>query len=146
MRAVIQRVKNASVTVAQEEVGRIGQGLVILLGVGHGDGQPEIDYLAEKIVGLRIFADSEDRMNLSLKDIGGEALIVSQFTLYGNTRKGRRPSFMDAADPEIADRLYLAFVEKVKELGVVVKTGTFGAMMELELVNDGPVTLILESK
>ena len=127
------------------EIGAVGQGLLILLGVGRNDGPAEIEYLASKIVGLRIFEDEAGKMNQSLLDIGGQALVVSQFTLYGDCRKGRRPSFTDAAPPEPAERLYLDFVNKIRELGVVVATGQFGAMMQVRLINDGPVTLIVES-
>ena len=146
MRAVVQRVSQARVTIAGETVGQIGRGLLVLLGVTHADTPANADWLAEKIVGLRIFADADDKMNLGVADVGGEMLIVSQFTLYGDCSKGRRPSFIDAAPPEIAIPLYERFINAVKAQGVRVATGRFGAMMEVELVNDGPVTLIVDSK
>ena len=145
MRAVVQRVSEAGVTVDGEEVGAIGQGFLILLGVGKGDTSKDAEYLANKIVGLRVFEDEGGKMNLSLADVGGQALIVSQFTLWGDCRKGRRPSFTEAAAPDIAEKLYLEFVEKVASQGIVTATGRFAAMMKVHLVNDGPVTLILES-
>ena len=144
MRAVLQRVSQARVTVAGEEIGRIGRGLVVLLGVAPTDTTEHARWLAEKIVGLRIFADAEGKMNLSVGDVNGEALIVSQFTLYGDCAKGRRPSFIGAAPPEIALPLYGAFIDAVKAQGIPTATGRFGAMMQVELVNDGPVTLIVE--
>src|SRR5690625_2281456 len=140
MRVVIQRVKQAKVVVEEEVVGEIDHGLVVLLGVTHGDQEKDIDYLVNKIIHLRIFSDEDGKMNLSLKDVGGSLLSVSQFTLYGDTRKGRRPNFMDAAPPEEAKRLYELFNEKVKESGVPVETGIFAEMMEVHLTNDGPVT------
>ncbi|MBW1710364.1 MAG: D-tyrosyl-tRNA(Tyr) deacylase [Deltaproteobacteria bacterium] len=146
MRAVIQRVSQGKVTVDSEEVGAVGPGLVILLGVGQADSTNDIEYLVSKIVNLRIFSDDAGKMNRSLLDVSGEALIVSQFTLWGDCRKGRRPSFIEAAPPELAEELYLKFVERVKELGIKTATGRFGAMMRLHLVNDGPVTLILDSR
>jgi D-aminoacyl-tRNA deacylase len=146
MRAVVQRVSRARVTVDQELVGEIGRGLVVLLGVAHADTAQQARWLAEKIVSLRIFADDEGKMNRGLADVDGEALVVSQFTLYGDCQKGRRPSFIDAAPPEIAIPLYEEFVVAVRALGVRTATGRFGAMMDVELVNEGPVTLILESK
>lgn len=145
MRAVLQRVSQASVTVGDEVVGAIGQGLLILLGVGIGDSQAEARLLAEKTANLRIFADEEGRFNLSLLDTGGEALVVSQFTLYADTRRGRRPSFSDAAPPEIAAPLVDIFADELRRLGVAVSTGRFGAMMRVALVNDGPVTILLDS-
>lgn len=145
MRAVIQRVSEASVTVEGRVVGAIGQGLLILLGVGAGDGEAEAKLLAEKSANLRIFADDEGRFNRSLLDTGGEALVVSQFTLYADTRRGRRPSFSDAAPPEIAAPLVDAFANELRRLGIVVSTGQFGAMMQVALVNDGPVTILLDS-
>lgn len=145
MRAVVQRVKQSSVTVEHEVVGWIGRGLMVLLGVGGEDGQTDADFLADKIVNLRIFEDDQGKMNRSLLDIGGEVLVVSQFTLYGDCRKGRRPSFVRAAGPDQANLLYEYFVDQVKSKGVAVQTGRFGAMMEVALVNDGPVTLIVES-
>jgi D-tyrosyl-tRNA(Tyr) deacylase len=125
-------------------VGRIGRGLLVLVGFTHGDGEAGSQWMAEKIVGLRVFADAEDKMNLSVSDVGGALLVVSQFTLYGDAVKGRRPSFIDAARPEVAVPLYERFVTLLRERGVPVETGEFGAMMEVELVNDGPVTMWLE--
>jgi D-tyrosyl-tRNA(Tyr) deacylase len=125
-------------------VGRIGRGLLVLVGFTHGDGEAGSQWMAEKIVGLRVFADAEDKMNLSVSDVGGALLVVSQFTLYGDAVKGRRPSFIDAARPEVAVPLYERFVALLRERGVPVETGEFGAMMEVELVNDGPVTMWLE--
>ncbi|ABQ90822.1 D-aminoacyl-tRNA deacylase [Roseiflexus sp. RS-1] len=145
MRAVVQRVSQASVTVGDEVVGAIGQGLLILLGIGVGDSEAEARLLAEKTANLRIFADEEGRFNRSLLDIGGEALVVSQFTLYADTRRGRRPSFSDAAPPEIAAPLVDVFAGELRRLGVAVSTGRFGAMMRVALVNDGPVTILLDS-
>lgn len=146
MKAVIQRVTQSTVTVGDETIGCIDQGLMILLGVGHGDTADDCRYLAEKIVNLRIFEDNNGKMNLSLLDIKGEMLVVSQFTLLGDCRKGRRPSFIAAAPPEPAEAMYEMFCEGVRQTGVRVATGRFGAMMKVSLVNDGPVTLILESK
>jgi len=145
MRAVIQRVTRSSVTVADDRIGEIGHGLLILLGVSDSDSEADADYLVKKIVHLRIFADDQSKMNRSLIDIGGSALVVSQFTLYGDTRKGRRPSFTAAAGPEKADHLYRYFVGQVESLGIPVAMGEFGAMMQVALVNDGPVTMILDS-
>jgi len=145
MRAVVQRVSQASVTVGDEVVGAIGQGLLILLGIGVGDSEAEARLLAEKTANLRIFADEEGRFNRSLLDIGGEALVVSQFTLYADTRRGRRPGFSDAAPPEIAAPLVDIFADELRRLGVAVSTGRFGAMMRVALVNDGPVTILLDS-
>ena len=145
MRAVVQRVSQASVTVDGQVVGQIGGGLMVLLGVGPEDGEQQIRWLAEKLVGLRIFEDSEGKMNLSLADTGGAMLIVSQFTLLGDTRKGKRPSFVGAAPPEIAEPLYEAFVADVRGRGVEVATGRFRQQMEVALVNDGPVTLVVET-
>ena len=146
MRAVIQRVKASSVTVGDETIGKIDSGLLVLLGVAKPDQSADADFLAEKIVNLRIFEDEQDKMNRSLIDIGGEMLVVSQFTLLGDCRKGRRPSFIDAAGPDKANELYEHFVARVRKTGVHVATGRFRAMMEVSLINDGPVTLILESK
>ena len=146
MIAVVQRVKSSSVTVDGEMVAEIGPGLNVLLGVADTDDTPEIDFLADKVVNLRIFEDENGKMNRSLKDVGGEMLVVSQFTLLGDCSKGRRPSFIHAADPAKAEDDYLKFVEKVREMGVVAKTGEFRAMMDVALVNHGPVTLILKSK
>ena len=146
MRAVIQRVSHAKVTVADEVVGEIGQGLLILLGVTHEDDDKDADLLVDKIVNLRIFNDAEGKMNLSVVDVQGELLVVSQFTLYGDTRRGRRPSFVNAASGESALRLYLDFVAKAAKTVKKVATGEFGAMMDVALVNDGPVTIIIDSK
>lgn len=144
MRIVVQRVKRACVTVDGKVSGSIGKGLLILLGVHAGDGRDEADFLSTKCSELRIFNDTEGKMNLSLKDVGGEALVVSQFTLYGDCKKGRRPSYTEAAPPDKGNELYEYFVQKLKERITVVQTGIFGAMMDVDLVNDGPVTLILE--
>ncbi len=144
MRAVVQRVKSASVTVGDETVGEIGRGLVILLGVSKTDTEEEARWLAKKCAALRVFEDDEGMMNLSLADIGGKALVVSQFTLYGDCEKGRRPSFTGAARPEAAERLYGNFVDAMRGEGIEVETGTFQAKMLLDIRNDGPVTLILE--
>jgi D-tyrosyl-tRNA(Tyr) deacylase len=146
MRAVVQRVSRAKVTVAGEVAGEIGAGLFVLLGVGDGDTSGDADYLAEKIVGLRIFPDDEGKMNRSLAETGGGLLAVSQFTLYGDCRKGRRPSFIAAARPETAAELYQAFVAEVRARGIVVATGRFQEHMDVELVNDGPVTLLVDSR
>src|SRR5436190_649447 len=146
MRAVLQRVSRARVLIDQEVAGQIDRGLLVLLGVAPTDAPEQAQWLADKIVGLRIFNDADGKMNLGLADVGGSMLIVSQFTLYGDCRKGRRPSFIDAAPPEIAIPLYETFINAVKALGIPVATGRFGAMMQVELVNDGPVTLIIESK
>ena len=146
MRAVIQRVAESAVHVQDELVGRIGPGLLVLLGVGHADSTDEADYLVSKIVHMRIFEDSAGKMNRSLLDVGGQMLVVSQFTLVGDCRKGRRPSFVQAADPEMAEALYEYFVRKVAKEGIRVATGRFGAKMAVSLINDGPVTLIVESK
>jgi D-tyrosyl-tRNA(Tyr) deacylase len=146
MRAVIQRVHESSVSVNGNVAGRIGRGLLVLLGVGQDDTQDDARILADKIVGLRCFADENSRFNLSLADVGGSVLAISQFTLYGDCRKGRRPSFTDAARPEIAVPLYEAFVRMVRERNIHVETGEFGEHMDVYLVNDGPVTLLLDSK
>ena len=145
MRAVIQRVTRARVTVDDHVVGEIGKGLVVLLGIARDDTKSDADYLASKIVALRIFDDADGKMNVSVKDVGGGLLVVSQFTLYGDTRRGLRPSWSDAAPPEIAEPLYNYFVESSRKLIQPVETGSFRAMMQVELVNDGPVTLIVES-
>jgi D-tyrosyl-tRNA(Tyr) deacylase len=145
VRVVLQRVKNASVTVGGERVSGIGDGLLLLVGVAVGDGEAEAAWLAEKISGLRIFNDGDGKMNLSVRDVGGEVLAVSQFTLLADTRKGKRPSFVGAAPPEEAERLFDYFCERLRATGAgPVKTGVFGAMMDVALVNDGPVTIILE--
>lgn len=147
MRAVIQRAARAEVVVNGTTVGRIGRGLVILLGVGLDDAEADADYLAEKAAGLRIFPDAEDKMNLSVLDISGGALVISQFTLYGDVRRGKRPSFSDAAPPDRAKALYEYFVAKLKALGVrEVTTGEFQAMMDVSLTNAGPVTILLDSR
>lgn len=146
MRAVIQRVKRASVTVENEIVGKIGKGLLVLLGVSTDDSEKDANYLVEKTLNLRIFEDSDEKMNLSLLDIKGELLVVSQFTLYGDSRKGRRPSFIEAASPEKANNLYEYFVSESRKQLLPVETGKFQAMMDVELVNDGPVTILLDSK
>jgi D-tyrosyl-tRNA(Tyr) deacylase len=144
MRAVVQRVRRASVVIDGTVVGHIDRGLLVLLGVTHTDTPEAAVWLADKIVGLRIFNDADGKMNLDLAEIGGAVLVVSQFTLYGDCQKGRRPSFITAARPEIAIPLYETFVNAVKALGVPVATGQFGADMQVELVNDGPVTLVVE--
>jgi D-aminoacyl-tRNA deacylase len=144
MRAVLQRVSQARVLVDGEVIGQVGRGLLVLLGVAPGDSPEQARWLADKLVGLRIFADADEKMNLAVGDVGGAVLVVSQFTLYGDCSKGRRPSFIGAAQPEVAIPLYEAFVDAVRAQGVRVATGRFGAMMQVELVNDGPVTLILE--
>ncbi len=146
MRALLQRVRYGAVRIDGELVGEIGSGLVILLGVKQDDTEADAAYLARKCVHLRIFADEQGNLNRSLLDVGGEALIVSQFTLYGDTRKGRRPSFIEAARPERSEPLYEKFVQEVRNYGVRVATGKFGAMMLVEIHNDGPVTLMVESK
>lgn len=146
MRAVVQRVSRASVTVDGEIVGRIERGLLVLLGVTHADSEAAADYLAEKIAGLRVFEDDAGKMNLSVVDVGGSSLAVSQFTLYGDARKGKRPSFDDAARPEQARKLYERFVERIRTLGLVCETGRFQEMMQVELVNEGPVTILLDSE
>ena len=146
MRAVIQRVTRASVTVEGRVAGEIGAGLLVLLGVSRTDNPETAAYLAEKIVNLRIFSDEAGKMNLSLLDVGGSALLVSQFTLYGDTRGGRRPSYIQAAPPEQAGLLYEEFVRSIRSLGVPVHTGVFQAHMQVELVNDGPVTILLDSE
>jgi len=144
MKALIQRVKKASVSVDDKVVGQIDQGFLVLFGVGKGDSSVDIPYLANKIVNMRVFADQDGKLNLSLKDIKGECLIVSQFTLYADTRHGNRPSFTDAGEPVMANELYKEFCEAVVGLGVKVERGVFGAMMQVELVNDGPVTVMVE--
>ena len=145
MRAVLTRVNSASVTIDGQVVGNIGKGFLILLGVGPNDTEKECRYLAEKALGLRIFTDEQDKMNLGLGDVGGQVLVVSQFTLYGNCRKGRRPSFVEAAGPELGNRLYEQFLKDCEELGFPPQHGQFGAHMQVESVNNGPVTLILDT-
>ena len=146
MRAVLQRVSRAKVTVHGEIVGEIGPGLLVLVGVGQHDSEADAGYLADKIIGLRIFEDAEGKMNRSVGDSGGAVLAVSQFTLYGDARRGKRPSFDAAARPEQARRLYEYFVEKVRAAGLRCETGRFQEMMQVELVNDGPVTIMLDSQ
>lgn len=146
MRAVVQRVLEAHVGVDGRETGRIGRGLLVLLGVGQDDGREDVRYLAEKIAHLRIFPDSGDKMNLSVQEVGGGVLVVSQFTLYGDCRKGRRPSYAGAAPPQQAVELYEAFVEEIRAHSLPVATGRFQEMMQVHLVNDGPVTLLLDSR
>jgi D-tyrosyl-tRNA(Tyr) deacylase len=149
MRILLQRVSRAEVRIRSGDAeprlaGRIGRGYLLLVGITHDDGEEKAAWLAEKIIGLRLFADAEEKMNLSLGDVGGSVLVVSQFTLYGDAAKGRRPSFIDAARPETARPLYERFVALLRAGGLTVETGEFGAMMDVELVNDGPVTLWLE--
>jgi len=146
MRAVLQRVKKGSVEIEEKEIGKIEEGLVILLGVGQKDVEKDADYLAEKIVNLRIFEDKEGKMNLSVKDINGQILVISQFTLYGDCKKGRRPSFISAALPEKAVELYDYFVKYIKNYSLKVETGQFQAMMLVKIFNDGPVTILLDSE
>ena len=146
MRAVVQRVQRACVTVSGETVGEVGQGLLVLLGVGQNDTEAAADYLADKIAGLRIFEDEAGRMNLAVGEIGGAVLVVSQFTLVGDVRRGKRPSFDAAARPELARQLYEYFVGKLRAAGLRCETGRFQEMMQVELVNDGPVTILLDSK
>ena len=146
MRAVVQRVRKSSVAIDGVTVGEISQGLMVLLGVGKEDTEKDVEYLAEKIAGLRIFTDAEDKMNLSVQDIQGEILVVSQFTLYADCRKGKRPGFSDAALPDQAVSLYEQFVARLKEMGFTVETGQFGADMLVSIDNDGPVTILLDSE
>ena len=146
MRAVIQRVKESSVLIDDEVIGSIDAGLLVFLGIGNDDGMDDIDYLIEKIVNLRIFEDTEGKMNLSALDLGKEIMVVSQFTIYGDCRKGRRPSFFAAAPPDKAERLYDVFVDKIKRYDLNIATGEFQAMMDIDLINDGPVTLLIDSK
>jgi D-tyrosyl-tRNA(Tyr) deacylase len=145
MRAVVQRVKEAKVEIEGTVVGEISKGLLVFLGVGENDGEQECEYMANKIVNLRIFPDENDLMNLSLMDIDGAALVVSQFTLWGDCRKGRRPSFIDAARPEKANQLYKYFISLLKDMHINVATGKFQEMMDVHLVNDGPVTILIDS-
>ncbi len=144
MRALLQRVSSASVSVDGQTVAAIGRGLVVLLGVGHGDGEEQARFLAEKIAALRIFEDSAGKTNLSIQEVRGEIIVVSQFTLYADTRKGRRPSFTDAAPPEVAAPLVMRFADLLRAQGVPTQTGVFGAHMQVEIHNDGPVTIWLE--
>jgi len=146
LRAVLQRVSGARVRVGDEIVGEIGPGLLVLLGVGQGDGEADALSLAGKTAALRIFADDQGKMNRSVAEAGGSVLVVSQFTLFGDCRRGRRPGFSAAAPPELANRLYLRYAERLRELGLAVATGVFQAEMAVELVNDGPVTLLLDSR
>lgn len=146
MRALIQRVKRASVTINSEVTGKINNGLLIFLGVGEDDTEKQVQYLVEKCTGLRIFTDEQDKMNLSVKDINGEILIVSQFTLFGDCKKGKRPSFVRAARPGTAIPLYESFIAHCKNTGLNVQTGEFGADMQIELINDGPVTIWLDTE
>ena len=146
MRAVVQRVTESSVEVEGQIVGRIAHGFLVLLGVAADDRREDADYLADKIINLRVFTDAQDKMNLSLVDTGGALLVVSQFTLYGDVRRGRRPSYTDAAAPEKANELYEYFVERVRAFGVQAETGVFQAMMKVSLINDGPVTIMLDSR
>lgn len=146
MRAVVQRVSRAKVTVDSWTCGEIGLGLLVLLGVGHSDTEADVDYLAQKIAGLRIFEDEDGKMNRSVLEAGGSVLAVSQFTLYGDVRRGKRPSFDEAAPPEHARRLYELFVERIGQAGLRYETGCFQEMMQVELVNEGPVTILLDSK
>ncbi|MBM3300172.1 MAG: D-tyrosyl-tRNA(Tyr) deacylase [Deltaproteobacteria bacterium] len=145
MRSVVQRVSSAGVTVDGEEVGRIGPGMLVLLAAAPGDGPEQIRWMADKLIGLRIFPDEAGKMNLGLDQVCGEMLIVSQFTLYGDCRKGKRPSYAAAAAPEHAQQVYSDFIQAVRDRGIPVQQGVFGAMMDVELVNDGPVTLIIDS-
>lgn len=145
MRACIQRVSEAHVTVDGAETGRIARGLVVLLGIGHDDGEAEVNWLAEKVVGLRIFEDDAGKMNRSLAEVGGGILVISQFTLFGDCRRGRRPSFTDAAPPELAERLYKSLVDAIRRAGIPVGTGQFREHMLVSLTNDGPVTLWIDT-
>ncbi|MCM3080088.1 D-aminoacyl-tRNA deacylase [Brevibacillus invocatus] len=145
MRVVVQRTREASVTVAGDMVGKIDHGLLLLVGITHEDSEKDVDFVADKVANLRIFEDEDGKMNHSVQETGGQILSVSQFTLYGDCRKGRRPNFMSAARPEQAEPLYELFNSKLREKGLLVETGRFGAMMDVRLLNDGPVTLIVES-
>jgi D-tyrosyl-tRNA(Tyr) deacylase len=146
MRAVIQRVQEARVEVDGEVIGKIGQGFLVLLGVRKDDTEEDVRYLADKVTGLRIFEDEAGKMNLSISEVKGEILAVSQFTLYGDCRKGRRPSFDEAAPPDVAERLYELFVEEIRKSGIKVETGRFRALMDVYLINSGPVTILLDSR
>ena len=145
MRAVIQRVNNASVTVSGKVIGKIGKGLLVFLGVGEGDTEADLKYIADKTVGLRIFSDTDDKMNLSVGDIGGEVLVVSQFTLYGDCRKGKRPSFTASMEPNGAKKMYEDFIKMIESNGIKTAHGEFGADMQVSILNDGPVTILLDS-
>jgi D-tyrosyl-tRNA(Tyr) deacylase len=144
VRVVVQRVSRAAVRVDGQTVGAIGRGFVVLAGFHAADGDAQLQWMAEKVIGLRVFGDAEGKMNLALSDVGGALLVISQFTLYGDVQKGRRPSFIAAAPPAVAEPLYLRFVAVLRGLGATVETGRFGAMMDVELVNDGPVTMVIE--
>ncbi len=146
MRGILQRVKKASVSVEGEIVGKIEKGLVLFLGIGKEDDESDLDYLVNKVLGLRIFEDEDNKMNLSLLDVKGELLVISQFTLYGDVRKGRRPSFTESGHPEIAEKYYLKFIQKCIDKGVKTEKGIFGADMEVKLNNKGPVTIMIDSK
>lgn len=146
MRAVVQRVKSASCKVDNEIVGKIDKGLLLFLGVGEGDEEKDLKYLVDKVLGLRIFSDENGKMNLSLEDVKGEILIISQFTLYGDVRKGKRPSFTRSAAPELGEKFYEMFIEMVNSRGIQAQTGVYGADMDIELINDGPVTILVDSE
>lgn len=146
MRAVVQRVSSAEVKVDDKIVGRVGKGLLVYIGVGKEDSPDDIEYMAEKVAGLRIFEDENEKMNLSVQDIGGEILALSQFTLYGDVRKGKRPSFTDSAAPEKGEEFYNQFIYKIQNMGIGIDKGIFGAHMMVDYVNDGPVTILLDSK
>jgi D-tyrosyl-tRNA(Tyr) deacylase len=146
MRAVVQRVSQASVTVDGEQVGSVDRGLLVYLGVGRADTDKDLDYLAQKVAGLRIFPDDKHSMNRSVLDVGGAALVISQFTLHGDVRRGKRPSFDQALEPAAAEQLYQAFVRRLERLGVPCSAGVFGAMMDVSSVNDGPVTILIDSE
>jgi D-tyrosyl-tRNA(Tyr) deacylase len=146
MRAVVQRVAEAAVAVGGETVGRVGQGLLVYLGVGQDDTDRDLDYLADKVAGLRIFPDEQHSMNVSVREVGGAALVISQFTLLGDVRRGKRPSFDKALEPARAEEMYERFVARLAELGVPCDKGVFGAMMDVQSVNDGPVTILIDSK
>ena len=145
MKAVIQRVKNASVTVDGKVIGSINKGLLVLLGVADSDTEDDLQYMVRKITNMRIFEDENEKMNLALKDVNGELLIISQFTLYANTKKGNRPSFIEAGAPDFSKKMYFEFIRQCRELGFKTEEGEFGADMEVSLLNDGPVTIILDS-
>lgn len=146
MRAVVQRVKKANVSVESDICGEINNGLLVYLGVGENDSKEDLDYILNKVIGLRIFQDLEDKMNLSVQDIEGDILVISQFTLYGDVRKGKRPNFMKSAKPDIAEEYYNLFLDKLKKLGINVQAGIFGADMDVDYINDGPVTILLDSE